>query len=72
MVGVPIGAYFKSLHKESMDWPRVQVIIDAACPLCEVVNIKTYEGVELQQKNDYEYVPKFCSKCKMFGHYKEG
>lgn len=70
-VGVPIGADFRSLQKESMDWPWVQVIIDASCHPYEVVNIMTYEGEEKQQKIEYEYIPKFCFICKMFGHYKD-
>lgn len=60
LVGVPLGADFKSLRKKSMDWPRVQVIIDASTFSKESMKVIDQDGVEFHHKVEFEYVPKFC------------
>lgn len=71
-IGKPIGVDYDSLQKHSLDWPRVQLIINSTKQQKNSVQIHTHKGEVINQKIEFEYLPRLCNVCKVFGHYSEG
>lgn len=67
-IGIPIWAYFRSIHKSSLNWSRVQVIIDASKAPKKLVKLRSHKWEMFNQEIEYE----FLQTCKVFGHYSEG
>ncbi|XP_042002777.1 uncharacterized protein LOC121751967 [Salvia splendens] len=67
--GTPLSTDFSTLRRESLDGPRIKVIIDTARRPKESLTIQLPNGDFVEQKVEYEFFPKFCNACKMYGHF---
>ncbi|XP_042041383.1 uncharacterized protein LOC121786832 [Salvia splendens] len=65
-IGTPLSTDFSTLRRETLDGPRIQVIIDTAKRPKESLSIRLPSGDYLDQKIEYEFIPKFCKACKSY------
>ncbi|KAL1569948.1 hypothetical protein AAHA92_01360 [Salvia divinorum] len=66
-IGTPLATDYSTLRRDNMDGPRIQVIVDITKRPKKSLCIKLPTG-EFEQKIEYEFMPKFCHACKMYGH----
>ncbi|KAL1553896.1 hypothetical protein AAHA92_14516 [Salvia divinorum] len=67
-IKTPLTTDFKTLRRETMDGPRIQVIMNTAQWPRDAINILLPSGDYLDQKIEYEFMPKYCPSCKVFSH----
>ena len=67
-VGKPITTDKMTRTKERISFARVLVEVDVTSDLVSTVEIGLPTGVVYQQSVIPEFTPKFCVKCKSFGH----
>jgi len=67
-VGKPISSDKMTLTKERLSFARVLVEVDASTDIISDVEVRLPTGVVYQQSVIPEFIPKFCKKCKSFGH----
>ena len=67
-VGKPISSDKMTLTKERLSFARVLVEVDASTEIVSDVEIRLPTGVVYHQLVTPEFIPKFCIKCKTFGH----
>lgn len=67
-IGTPLTTDFKTLRRESMDGPRIQVIVNTAQRPKEAISVQLPSGNFLEVKIEYEFMPKYCPSCKVYGH----
>lgn len=73
-IGTPITSDLLTECKEHIAYARILVEVDVLeihekkRALPESVSLKTKSGKLLEQKIKYEYVPYYCTNCKMIGH----
>ncbi|XP_042035099.1 uncharacterized protein LOC121781427 [Salvia splendens] len=70
-IGTPLSTDLSTLRRETLDGPRIQVIIDTAKRSKESLSILLPSGEFLEQKIEYEFIPKFCKACKTYGHFSD-
>jgi len=68
MVGKPITTDNMTLTKERLSFARVLVEVDASSDIVSDVEIRLPTGIVYHQLVIAEFTPKFCKKCKIFGH----
>ena len=67
-VGKPITTDKMTLTKERLSFARVLVEVDVTSDIVSEVEIGLPTGVVYHQPVIHEFTPKFCTKCKTFGH----
>ena len=67
-VGKPITTDKMTLTKERFSFARVLVEVDVTSDIVSEVEIGLPTGVVYHQSVIPEFTPKFCKKCKIFGH----
>ena len=67
-VGKPITTDKLTLTKDRLSFARVMVEVDASKELVTSVEMRLPTGVIYEQSVVFEYTPKYCKKCKSFGH----
>lgn len=73
-IGTPITSDLLTECKEHISYARILVEVDVLeihekqRALPESVCLKTKSGKLLEQKIKYEYIPYYCTNCKMIGH----
>jgi len=67
-IGKPITTDKMTLTKERLSFARVMVEVDASKELVSSVEIKLPTGDIYDQVVVFEVTPKYCKKCKVFGH----
>lgn len=67
-VGRPISTDRLTQTKERISYARVLVEVDAAKELVRSVHLKLPNGKKREQEVLFEFEPKFCASCKVFGH----
>ena len=67
-IGKPITTDKMTLTKERLSFARVMVEVDASKELVSSVEIKLPNGEIYNQFVEFEVTPKYCKKCKVFGH----
>ncbi|XP_042012340.1 uncharacterized protein LOC121760788 [Salvia splendens] len=70
-IGTPLSTDFSTLRFKTLDGPRIQVIIDTAKRPKESLTIRLPSGEYVEQKIEYEFIPKFCKACKTYGHFSD-
>lgn len=71
-VGKPLYTDKLTSTKERLSFARVLVEVDAAKKLTSSIRIQLPNGRIREQPVVYEYEPKFCASCRMFGHPTDG
>jgi len=71
-VGKPISTDKLTLSKERISFARVLVEVDASKDIISEVEIRLPTGEVYQQSVIPELIPKFCKRCKSFGHVEGG
>lgn len=71
-IGVPLATDYRTLHRENVDGPRIQVIVNAATKPREELAIRLHTGEFYNLRFEYENMPKYCTKCRSFGHLESG
>lgn len=61
-IGKPLYTDKNTIDMNRISYGRVLVEIDISRPLTEAIEIKTLYGI-IHQKEDYDWIPKFCNKC---------
>lgn len=64
LIGELIVVDHKTIARNHIDGPRVQVLVDPAKPPIYGVNLSLHNGTTFEQKIVYNYYPIFCSHCK--------
>ena len=67
-VGKPISTDKMTLTKERISFARVLVEVDVSSDIVSEVEIQLPTGVVYHQPVISEFTPKFCKRCKTFGH----
>ena len=67
-IGKPITTDKMTFTKERLSFARVMVEVDASKELISSVEIKLPTGDSYNQEVVFEVSPKYCKKCKVFGH----
>lgn len=67
-VGIPVVVDHSTFRRQTLDGPRVQVILDIQKDPREKNELVLLDGSSLHQKIVYEQLPKFCHTCHAFGH----
>lgn len=67
-LGTPLSTDYKTLRRESMDGPRIQVIINTTQRPRDAVSVELPSGDFIDVKLEYEFLPTYCPACKNFGH----
>jgi len=67
-IGKPITTDRMTLTKERLSFARVMVEVDASKELVSSLEIKLPTGDIYDQLVVFEDTPKYCKKCKVFGH----
>jgi len=67
-VGKPLTTDKMTLTKERLSFARVLVEVDASSDVVSDVEVRLPTGVVYHQSVIPEFRPKFCKKCKSFGH----
>jgi len=67
-VGKPITTDKMTRTKERLSFARVLVEVDASKDLVRGVDLRLPTGEVYRQLVVFEFIPKFCKKCKTFGH----
>jgi len=67
-IGKPISTDKMTLSKERLSFARVMVEVDASKELVSSLEIKLPTGDIYDQLVVFEIKPKYCKKCKVFGH----
>jgi len=67
-IGKPISTDKMTLTKERLSFARVMVEVDASKELVSSLEIKLPTGDIYDQLVVFEVKPKYCKKCKVFGH----
>ena len=67
-VGKPITTDKMTRTKERLSFVRVMVEVDASKDLVTQVELRLPTGEVYHQLVVFEFIPKFCKKCKTFGH----
>ena len=67
-VGKPISSDKMTLTKERISFARVLVEVDVSSDIVSEVEIQLPTGVVYHQSVIPEFTPKFCQRCKTFGH----
>jgi len=67
-VGKPISTDKMTLTKERISFARVLVEVDVSSNIVSEVEIQLPTGVVYHQSVIPEFTPKFCQRCKTFGH----
>ena len=67
-VGKPISTDKMTRTKERLSFARVMVEVDASKELVTGVDMRLPTGEVYRQVVVFEYYPKYCKKCKIFGH----
>ena len=67
-VGKPITTDKLTRTKERLSYARVMVEVDASKKLVTAVEIRLPTGVVYSQLVIFEVIPKYCKKCRTFGH----
>ena len=67
-MGKPITTDKMTLTKERISFARVLVEVDVKSEFVSVVEVGLPTGVVYHQSVIPEFTPKFCKKCKTFGH----
>jgi len=67
-LGKPITTDKMTCSKERLSFARVMVEVDVSKDLKSSMEIRLPTGDIYEQLVVYENVPKFCKKCKVFGH----
>jgi len=67
-VGKPITTDKMTLTKERLSFARVLVEVDVSAEIVSDVEIRLPTGVVYNQLVIHEFTPKFCKRCKTFGH----
>ncbi|KAK4384443.1 hypothetical protein Sango_3060400 [Sesamum angolense] len=67
-LGTPIAMDSLTLKMERVSYARILVEVDASKPLADQVDFMLPNGVMRSQPVVYEFIPKFCTKCNLFGH----
>lgn len=63
-IGVPLATDYRTLQRENIDGPRIQVIINVATKPRESLSIRLHTGEFYDLKIKYECLPKYCPKCR--------
>ena len=71
-VGKPISTDKLTLSKERISFARVLVEVDASEDIISEVEVRLPTGEVYQQLVIPELIPKFCKRCKTFGHMEGG
>lgn len=71
LIGEPIAVDHKTMARNHIDGPRVQVLVDPARRPLYGVNLSLHNGTKFEQKIIYDYYPIFCSTCSRVGHVSE-
>lgn len=71
-VGKPISTDKLTATKGRLSYARVLVEVDASIELVRLVKSKLPNGKPREQEIYFEHEPKFCAKCKVFGHNTHG
>jgi len=71
-IGKPITTDKMTLTKERLSFARVMVEVDASKELVSSLEIKLPTGDIYDQLVVFEVTPKYCKKCKVFGHIEGG
>lgn len=67
-VGLPIEVDRRTIRAETVDGPRVLVLVDALAKPLESFPITMHDGTIFEQKVDYDFYPSMCSTCHRMGH----
>jgi len=67
-VGKPITTDKLTRTKERLSFARVMVEVDASKELVTTVEMRLPTGEVYHQLVVFEFIPKYCRKCKTFGH----
>jgi len=67
-VGKPISTDKMTRTKERLSFARVLVEVDASKELVTGVDLRLPTGEVYNQQVVFEFYPKYCKKCKIFGH----
>jgi len=70
-IGKPISTDKMTRTKERLSFARVMVEVDASKEPVKSVEISLPTGVVYHQTVVYEFMPKYCIKCKTCGHGEE-
>ena len=67
-VGKPVTTDRLTSTKERLSFARILVEVDAAKDMARSVQIRLPNGRMREQPVIFEFEPKFCANCKIFGH----
>ncbi|XP_041999895.1 uncharacterized protein LOC121749389 [Salvia splendens] len=67
-IGVSLTTDYRTLQRENINGPRIQVIVNAATKPRESLTIRLHTGEFYDLKMEYECLPKYCTKCRSFSH----
>ncbi|KAL0364310.1 UNVERIFIED_CONTAM: hypothetical protein Sangu_0528600 [Sesamum angustifolium] len=67
-LGTPIAMDSLTMKMERFSYAHILVEVDASKPLVDHVDLMLPNGVRRSQPVAYEFTPKFCTKCNLFGH----
>lgn len=70
-IGKPIMMDTHTYQKKKPDYARVLVEIDPSIPPPVSLDFLSYNNDIISVAIDYDFVPKFCSNCNRYGHYKD-
>ncbi|KAK4426525.1 hypothetical protein Salat_1421100 [Sesamum alatum] len=70
-LGNPIAMDALTRKMERVSYARILVEVDSSKPLVDTVEFILPNGITRKQPVMYEFTPKFCSDCNLFGHLKD-
>ncbi|KAL2223602.1 UNVERIFIED_CONTAM: hypothetical protein Sindi_3070200, partial [Sesamum indicum] len=70
-LGTPIAMDSLTMKTERVSYGRILVEVDASKKLIDQVEFVMLNDVTRKQPVMYEFMPKFCTVCNMFGHLQE-
>ncbi|KAK4428295.1 hypothetical protein Salat_1129100 [Sesamum alatum] len=70
-LGTPIAMDSLTKKMERVSYARILVDVDASKPLVDNMEFILPNGLTRKQPVVYEFTPKFCSDCNLFGHMKD-
>lgn len=68
VIGEPITLDNRTIAKNNIDGPRLQVLVDAKITPLDCITLRLHNGRSFTQNISYDFYPLFCTKCKRVGH----